>query len=168
VATSEQPVKPPPGLSVSEETLYLHLASHVSSEAEFIASYRDRAETPDTPEAARYLIHMVLDDEERHHRMLREIMTAIGNGIAWRDDPDAVPNLPYGPPDQALEEATSRFLAAEKVDQKELHALRKELRPFRDTSLWALLIELMEHDTAKHILILSFIHDHVARQPRPH
>jgi len=168
MASTEDVAKSPLGLSVTEETLYRHLANHVSSEAEFIASYRERSETPDTPEAARYLIRMVLDDEERHHRMLREIMIAIGNGIAWPDDPDAVPNLPYGPPDRALEEATSRFLAAEKVDQKELHALRKELRPFRDTSLWSLLIELMEHDTAKHILMLNFIHDHVARQPRLH
>ena len=93
-------------------------------------------------------------------------MTAIGNGIAWSHDPEAVPNLPYGPPDPALAEVTSRFLAAERADQKQLRALRKELRPFRDTSLWALLVELMEHDTAKHIRLLTFLRDHIARQPR--
>ena len=68
------------------------------------------------------------------------------------------------PPDRALAEVTGCFLAAERADQKQLRALRSELRPFRDTSLWALLVELMEHDTAKHIRILSFIADHVARQ----
>ena len=61
--------------------------------------------------------------------------------------------------------APSQFLAAERADAKQLRALRKELRPFRDTSLWVLLVELMEQDTAKHIRLLSFIRDHIARQP---
>ena len=160
---TELPTTPPPGLSVFEGGVYRHLTEHVSAEAEFIAAYRERAEAPDTPEAARYLIRLVLEDEERHHRVLHEIVTAIGNGIAWRHDADAVPNLPYGPPDPALAEVTGRFLAAERVDQKQLRALRKELRPFRDTSLWALLVELMEHDTAKHIRLLTFLRDHIAR-----
>jgi hypothetical protein len=148
-------------LSVFEEGVFRHLADHISSEADFIVSYRELAEMPDTPEAARYLIRLVLEDEKRHHQVLHEIVTAIGNGIAWCNDPDAVPNLPYGPPDRALAEVTRRFLAAERANQKQLRALRKELRPFRDTSLWALLVELMEYDTAKHIRILTFY-----RRPR--
>lgn len=162
----ELPTTPPSGLSVIEEGMYRHLIGHITSEAEVISAYREQAEAPDTPEAARYLIRLVLEDEERHHRVLHEIMTAIGNGIAWRHDPDAVPNLPFGPPDRALAEATDRFIATERGDQKQLRALRKELRPFRDTSLWALLVELMEQDSAKHIRILTFIADHVAGHPR--
>lgn len=163
---TELSTTPPSGLSVIEEGLYRHLIEHVSSEAELIAAYRERAEAPDTPEAARYLIRLVIEDEERHHRVLHEIVTAIGNGIVWRNDPEAVPNLLYGPTDRALAEVTRSFLAAERADQKQLRALRKELRPFRDTSLWALLVELMEHDTAKHIRILTFIADHVAAGSR--
>jgi len=163
---TELPKTPPPELSVIEAELYRHLIEHVSSEAEFIAAYRERAEAPDTPEAARYLIRLVLEDEERHHRVLHEIVAALGDNIAWRHDPDAVPNLPLGPPDRALVEVTHRFLAEERADQKQLRAIRKELRPFRDTSLWALLVELMEHDTAKHIRILTFIADHVATGSR--
>ena len=156
----------PQGLSVFEEKLYRHLADHVSSEADLIASYRELAEAPDTPEAARYLLRLVVDDEERHHRLVHEIALALGNGIAWRHDPDAVPGLPYRKPDPALEKITNQFLAAERADRKQLRALRKELRPFRDTTSWSLLIELMEHDTAKHIRLLTFVRDHVARSPR--
>lgn len=167
MTSSEPPTAlPPPGLSVTEESLYRHLTEHVSSEAEFIAAYRERAEAPGTPEAARYLIRLVLEDEERHHRILHQIVTAIGNGIAWRDGGDAVPNLPYGQPDPELAAVTARFLAAEHADQKELRALRKELRPFRNTSLWVLLVELMEQDTAKHIRMLSFLADHIAQPMR--
>ena len=154
---------PPSELTVLER-LHKHLDEHVSSETGLIAAYRQLAEAPDTPEAARYLIRVVLEDEQRHHRLFQEMTAAVGNDLNWTHRPDAVPSLPYGPSAPALEEATAAFLVAEQADEKQLHALRKELRPFRDTTLWGLLIELMEHDTAKHILLLNFIRDHVVRQ----
>ena len=162
--TLPEPV--PHGLSVLELGLYRHLADHVSSEAELITSYRELAEAPATPEAARYLLRLVVEDEERHHRVMHEIATALGEGIVWKNDAETVPDLPHGKPDPVLEEVTKRFLAAERADRKELRALRKELQPYRDTTLWSLLIELMEHDTAKHILLLTFVRDHVARRPK--
>ena len=145
------------------EEAYRHVTDHVASESEFIAAYRELAEAPATPDAVRYLIRLVLEDEERHHRVLHEIATALGDR---QNGPDAVPNLSHEPPDRVLEEVTGRFLAAERADHKQLRALRKELRPFRDTSLWALLVELMEHDTVKHIRLLTFIRDNIARRPR--
>jgi hypothetical protein len=54
---------------------------------------------------------------------------------------------------------TDRLLAAERDDAKELKRLAKSLRDLRETTLWVLLVELMQADTAKHIKILSFIHD---------
>jgi len=159
--TASQPV--PHGLSVFEERLYKHLADHVSSEADLIASYRDLAEAPGTPDAARYLLRLVVEDEQRHHRIIGEIATAIGEGIVWRNDADTVPNMPQGKPLPNLEEVTKRFLAAERADRKQLRTLRKELRPFRDTTMWSLLVEVMELDTAKHIRLLTFIRDHLTR-----
>lgn len=159
--TSPQPV--PYGLSVFEEKLYDHLADHVASEAGLIASYQDLAQAPDTPEAVHYLLGLVVEDEQRHHRMIREIATALGEGIAWKKGDDAVPNLPHGKPLPDLEEVTKRFLAAERADRKQLRSLKKELRPFRDTTMWSLLVEVMELDTEKHIRLLTFIQDHVAR-----
>ena len=161
-----KPVPAPERTLLEEEHALQRLGDHVASEAGFVAAYRELADAPTTPEAARYLIRLVLEDEERHHRVLQELLTAIANRVAARDDPDAVPDLPHEPPDRALQEVTSQFLAAERADAKQLRALRKELRSFRDTSLWALLIELMEHDTAKHIHVLTFIRDRVAGQPR--
>jgi hypothetical protein len=160
----EQPTTPPEWMTTIEVRLYGHLTEHVSSEAELLASYRQLAEAPDTPEAARYLIRLVVEDEERHHRLFHEMTAALGNGFGWTHDAAAVPELQRGSAHQALEEVTARFLAAERADQKQLRALRKELRPFRDTSLWALLVELMQHDTAKHIRIFTFLRDHVARR----
>jgi hypothetical protein len=109
------------------------------------------------------VVEREVEDEQRHHRIIGEIATAIGEGIAWRNDADTVRNMPQGKPLPNLEEVTKRFLAAERADRKQLRTLRKELRPFRDTTMWSLLVEVMELDTAKHILLLTFIRDHLTR-----
>lgn len=164
--TTDVSMTSPHGLSVTEEGIFRHVREHVTSEAEFIDAYQEQSEATDIPEAVRYLMHLVLEDEKRHHRILHEIMIALGNDIAWRHDSNGVPSLPNGSPNPALAAVTRRFLAAERADKKQLRALHKELKPFRDTSLWALLVELMEYDTAKHIRILTFIQDHVAEKPQ--
>jgi hypothetical protein len=157
------PQSVPFGLSVFEEKLHGHLIDHMSSEAELVASYRELAEAPTTPDAARYLLRLVVEDEQRHHRIIGEIATAIGEGIAWRNDADTVPDMPHGKPIPNLEDVTKRFLAAERADRKQLRTLRKELRPFRDTTMWSLLVEVMELDTEKHIRLLTFVRDHLTR-----
>lgn len=154
----------PVGLSVSEQKLYGQLVEHVSAEADHLARYRSMAEDPETPESAQFLLRLVIDDEERHHRLFRQIALAVGDGVAWRDDPESVPGLTPWEDHPALLAATEEFLEAERQDRKQLHEMRKELRPLRDTSLWPLLLELMERDTDKHILMLTFIKEHVARR----
>jgi len=154
----------PVGLSVFEQRLYGQLADHVAAEADHVARYRAMAENPGTPESARFLLRLVIDDEERHHRLFRQIALAVGNGIAWRDDSGSVPGLTPWEDHPELLEATEQFLDAEREDRKQLHEMRKELRPMRDTSLWPLLLELMERDSEKHILMLGFIKEHVAHR----
>jgi hypothetical protein len=60
---------------------------------------------------------------------------------------------------ERIRAATERLLAAERTDAKELKQFTKQLKDVRETTLWGLLVELMQDDTAKHIKILSFIRD---------
>ena len=53
-------------------------------------------------------------------------------------------------------ELTDELLEKEEEDVKELKRLQRELREVKDTSLWSLLVDLMERDTQKHIAILKF------------
>jgi len=53
-------------------------------------------------------------------------------------------------------------LAAEEKDRAELRRLRKQLKPFEETTLWALIVDLVLLDTEKHTRILRFISDHIA------
>lgn len=122
------------------EELHRHLAGHVASEADLIASYRDLAEATDIPEAVRYLIRILLEDEEHHHHLLREMAAAFEDDVPpARHESTAVADLPKGPPSRVLKEVTTRFLAAEREDQQQLRALRRELRPFHNSNLWACL-----------------------------
>lgn len=157
---TQLPTAPPRALSVSEQGLYSHLLEHISTESSLLESYEQLSEAPDTPAAVRYLLRLVIEDEERHHRLLHDIVVALGNGIAWPSDPQAAPDLPFKGSGRGVAEVTERFLAAERSGRRKLRALRRQLRPLRDTTVWTLLVEVIEQDTIKHIRLLKFIARH--------
>ncbi len=53
----------------------------------------------------------------------------------------------------------------EQKDARELKRLQRELRMVKDTSLWGLLVDLMQRDTRKHIAILRFVRNHARPSP---
>jgi hypothetical protein len=58
----------------------------------------------------------------------------------------------------------SASIAEEERDADDLGRLAKELREVKDTTMWHLIIRLMEMDTAKHLEILNFVRKH-AKHP---
>ena len=52
---------------------------------------------------------------------------------------------------------TDQLLEAERADARDLKQLAKNMEDVRETTLWGLLLELMQDDTSKHIKILQFI-----------
>ncbi len=54
---------------------------------------------------------------------------------------------------------TDQLLEAERADARDLKQLAKNMKDVRETTLWGLLLELMQDDTSKHIKILQFIRD---------
>jgi hypothetical protein len=139
-----------------DEELLTHFTQHVNAEQELLEAYAEFREGG--PEHVRYLVDLILGDEARHHRMFQELVNRVRSDIDFRDYNPKVPYLrPASAGVAALTEATDRLLAFEHEDQKSLHRLQKELRPVRDTTLFSLLVELMELDTKKHIAILEFL-----------
>jgi len=55
--------------------------------------------------------------------------------------------------------ATERMIKAEHDDAREIEQLSKKLKGVRETTLWGLVLELMQDDTEKHIKIVRFIRD---------
>ena len=58
---------------------------------------------------------------------------------------------------------TKKLLENEERDARELKQLQRELRDMKDTTLWSLLVDLMQRDTQKHIAILRFVRKHTRR-----
>ena len=138
-----------------DEQLLEHFNEHVQGELGLLEAYmelRDRG-----PEHLRYLVDLILNDEARHHQTFLELVNRMRSDIDYRDYEPRVPFLQKDPDVKGLVEATDRFLAFERDDRRSLRQLEKELRPVQNTTLFSLLVKLMELDTEKHIAILEFI-----------
>jgi rubrerythrin len=141
------------GASVDERELVELLTTHARKEVAILERYRRFAAEAASP-AARYLVKLIVDDEERHHRLLAEL----ANAIAWEGQ-SPVPSVPdaFASRDEALVAETQALLDAEGADSRELKRLQRRLEPFGDATMWPLIVDLMLLDTQKHIEILRFI-----------
>lgn len=147
------------GASVWERELYAHLTNHIEAERDLLEQYSAIAETTQS-EAFRYLVGLLIEDEIRHHRIFAEMAKSLEATALFTGDP-AIPYLDFHRVDgESIRAATKDLLESERDDARECKRLHRELRDLKDTTLWDLLIDLMERDTAKHIAILRFVEDH--------
>lgn len=144
------------GASVTVRELVMLLASHGTEEGRILAEY-ERVSSSASDPAARYLVDLIMEDERRHHRMLVELATT----MAWEslDNDTSVPLLGLHI-DEDLAAATRRLLEYEETDRQELQSLKKKLRPFEESTLWGLIVQLIIMDTEKHATILKFLERH--------
>jgi rubrerythrin len=131
------------------------LRAHGEVEGAALSSYRKLVEQCDN-EGVKYLVQLIIEDETRHHRMIGEMLNQL-HSVVWEVEvPNRVPAM-SGSPDTALTDATRKLIEMEKADGAELVRLRSAVESGGATSLLPLLVNLMIHDTAKHIAILEFI-----------
>jgi len=148
------------GASVWEQQLFDYVEDHVQTEGAILDEYQRLAEDQSGSPAFRYLARQILDDERRHHQMFEDLAESIRQMAEMRLEDEPIPSLHGLRSDrERIKAVTEHLLAVERADAKELKQFEKSLREVRDTTLWALLVELMQADTAKHIKILSFIRD---------
>ncbi|MFI5040473.1 MAG: hypothetical protein ACHQNA_01270 [Acidimicrobiales bacterium] len=148
------------GASVWEDDLYTHLTTHLGNELDLLTAYKQAAEESNSA-AFQYLVGIIVDDEMRHHRVFEELANALRSDVEMRPVEPAVPDLAgFGELPQKVVELTDALLAREEQDAGELRHLSRELRDVRDTTLWQLLVKVMELDTEKHAEILRFVRKH--------
>jgi hypothetical protein len=148
------------GASVKDRNLVDMLQRHGTEEGALLERYQRFAEEASLP-AVRYLVRLIIEDESRHHRLLAELANAIAWGWSGNSPVRVPPELATtAGSDGQLAQETMELLGFEKKDKEELRRLRRELRDYEDTTLWALIIDIMLQDTEKHARILTFISDH--------
>jgi hypothetical protein len=143
------------GASSDMRELVELIVRHGAEEGELLATYESLA--ADSPDAiVRYLVRLILEDEHRHHRQLAELSNAMAWGTGQRPPVNSVPGLPNAISGPLLEQ-TRWLRRAEQADYRALADIKRRLRPFADTTLWVLVIDLMLLDTKKHATILQFL-----------
>lgn len=149
------------GASVLEQELYDHVTAHGKNEGQILEAYQQLASSTESPAFA-YLARLILDDERRHHRMLDDLAETIRTSAELTGEPTPIPALGSisGDREEILAQ-TERFLAYEQNDNRELERLAKELKDVRDTTLWQLIVRIMQQDNEKHRRILEFIRERV-------
>jgi hypothetical protein len=152
------------GAAPWEQELYDHLASHQERERGLLERYREAVDSSGSA-SFRYLVSLILEDEVRHHRLFADLAEALRTDVELRPQDAKIPRLePLGQQRELILELTDGLLAQERSDAKDLRRLGRQLGDVKDTTLWHLLVELMEADTAKHIHILQFIKRHARRK----
>lgn len=147
------------GASVWEQQLYDRVRAHVDGEQDAIRAYETLAERTDAPAFA-YLARLILEDERRHHDMMAELAETIERFASLEDTDFPIPMLAtFGADREEILDETDRFLKLEREDNRRLDHLAKEMRDVKDTTLWELLVRVMQDDNRKHQRILRFIRD---------
>src|ERR1019366_8617193 len=136
------------------------LDRHGREEGELLERYRRFVDESESP-AARYLVRLILEDEERHHRVLEDLANTIAWGWVKGTPEQVVPHFATkSGGDETLRSETQALLGHELRDRTQLRRLRWRLRTHGEVAMWELLIDLMRLDTDKHIRILRAILSH--------
>jgi hypothetical protein len=148
------------GASVWEQEIYDYVSGHVVTEGAILDEYQRLAEDPSGSPAFRYLAGLILADERRHHQLFNDLAESIRQMAELHLEDEPIPSLRGLKADrERIMAITEQLLEAERADAAVLKQLAKKLKDVRKTTLWGLLLELMQDDTAKHIKILQFIRD---------
>ena len=130
---------------------------HIASETDTVAAYRALAEATADPVTA-LLLRQVVDDEERHHGLLRSMAARLRDTLAWTHSPEALPTRgqPSAAEAAALLDALRAYARQEHDGAHQARELAKQQEGLYD-GMFALLLETMAADSDKHERILSFV-----------
>jgi rubrerythrin len=149
------------GWSLGETELFAHLSSHAAREGAILDEYAQAA-TATQSKALAYLVEILMEDERRHHRWFAELASSLEVDASFSGTEPAIPWMDFHRADRvAVRNVTDRLLEHEKADEHELDRLQQELRKTNGSTLWVLLVELMQRDTDKHIAVLTFVKKHL-------
>ena len=140
-----------PPISSFDAMILEHLTEHLAGEAEVLDEYRQLATSPDPP--VRYLAQLILEDEERHHRVLSELANQFRSDTSLEATPH-VPWLTKSTDRHGLARSVRRLRKFERRDLRQLRKLARQLRPIRDNSLDPVIVATLEMDTRKHLRYL--------------
>jgi hypothetical protein len=135
-----------------DERILEHLEGHLEEERALLGEYQALQDDSANP-AVRYLVGLLLEDEQRHHRVLTEMLNQFRTSVFLAEQEPRVPYM-IKHRDPAAAAATKRLRRAERHDLRALRSLRRKLKFMRRQSLDGVIVDSMILDTRKHIRYL--------------
>jgi rubrerythrin len=141
---------------------------HASAEADALIQYEQLAVASGDPVVA-LVMRLVLDDEERHHGLLKRIEASLRDALYWSHSPAS---LPISPTDQEPLHADLAAVAHDLVAEERTGArkMRELANLEKDISggLHSLLLEMMAMDSDKHARLLHFVEVRLKSRAQAH
>ena len=113
------------------------------------------------------VMRLILDDEQRHHGLLKRIEASLRDALNWTHSPEALPATatPQRPIDRELLDTTAGLIEEEKTGARYLRDLSRREKAV-GSGLQSLLIEMMAMDSDKHARLLEFVRERLAARAR--
>jgi hypothetical protein len=139
------------------EQLVDAIETHVVQEAASLAAYRQLADTASDAVVA-MLMRLVLEDEERHHDLMKRIAAGLRDGLYWTHSAQALPDatIPRRVDNARALTAVREFIREEREGVRQMQDLAHKSARINE-GLDSLLLEMMAMDSQKHERILRFI-----------
>jgi rubrerythrin len=135
---------------------------HARAETESLAQYDELAQASGDPVVA-LVMRLILEDEERHHGLLRRIEATLKDALNWTRSPVALPATtpPQQPLAADLASIAKALITEEKTAARNLRDLAQRGEDV-GAGLNSLLLEMMALDCDKHALLLEFVQHRLA------
>jgi len=151
------PLTDPPADEKSPiEKLLAQLEAHEREEEDVLKDYEAAAK--DAPDAGfRFLMGLVLEDEQRHHRLSKAMADEVERSLMWLKNEEPLPPIsPTGEECKQLLRQTERFLQIERDGERQLADMHGQVKE-HNAGLFELIVDMMRADTRKHVHILEYI-----------
>ena len=150
----------------SVQRLMNEFQSHASNEERWLVDYNEFAQEATDP-LIRFLLGLVVADEERHHELTSRMIGKLKDELAWtRREGSARRPVERGEKAKRMLASVESFIKAEQQAIKEYERLKRTSQGlYRD--VFTLLYTTMIHDSQKHIGILEFLRRKLKEGQRP-
>jgi hypothetical protein len=144
------------------EWLLESIERHAAAEANSLVLYEQIKQESGDPVVA-LVMGLILDDEERHHGLLKRMEATLRDALNWTHSAFALPaSLPSGTPHARDLGAIAKELVGE--ERTGAHKMRELAQREKgiDAGLDSLLLEMMAMDSEKHARLLEFVQHRLA------
>jgi hypothetical protein len=146
------------------EWLLEKVERHAAAEAGSLVLYEQIKQESSDPVVA-LVMGLILEDEERHHGLLRRMEATLSDAINWTYSASALPTAaPPGTAHQKDLGAVAKDLVGEERSGARMMRDLARREKGIDAGLDSLLLEMMAMDSEKHALLLEFVHDRLVRR----